>query len=311
MPSQRELESAIRLIDAQTGDEFSTARGSAVLLASKSSARWRSPLVFEIHRMPPNEYPEHITVGHQLMLNIGEPVRLGWLEGSRRRESILGTGELCIQSDGDSNAPRWRDEMTFATASISAAAVEELLGDRAPQRMEPFPKKHCVPNPTAVALARSLAAELASPTEPLYAEALSIAFVLQLLAAHGHRIGRKPLAPRGRLGAEPLRRVTEFAHEHLASSLTLRTLARVADYSPFQFARLFRATTGWSPHQFVLSLRLERACRLLRQPDAKVADVALATGFFDQAHLTNVFRKSFGLTPLAFAKDRNRAQGAP
>jgi AraC family transcriptional regulator len=295
-----EFESAIRLVNVQTGDEFSTANGSAVLLASKSTGVWRSPLVFEVHRMAQNEYPEHTTVGHQLMLNLGGPVRLGWLEEGRRREAILRPGDLCIQSDGDSNAPRWADEMMFATASIAPGAFEELLGEYTPHREDLFPKKHCAPDPTAVAFARSLAAELAAPTEPLYAEALSTAFVLHLLATHAHRIGKKPRAPRGKLSGKQLRLVLDFARENLRS-VTVRSMATVAGYSSFQFSRLFKASTGFSPHQFVLSLRLERAYRLLRDVNAQLADVALATGFYDQAHLTNAFRRAFGVTPSAFA----------
>jgi AraC family transcriptional regulator len=151
------------------------------------------------------------------------------------------------------------------------------------------------------AFARSLAGELASPTESLYAETLSNAFVLHLLAAHGIAPGRKQLAPKGKLGSAQLRMAIELAHAHLGQALTLEAMARVVGYSPFQVARLFKATTGQAPHQFVLSLRLERARRLLRAPGASVAEIALATGFYDQSHLTNAFRRVFGCPPAAYA----------
>jgi AraC family transcriptional regulator len=94
--------------------------------------------------------------------------------------------------------------------------------------------------------------------------------------------------------------VLDLTRESLGS-VTVRSMAGVAGYSPFQFSRLFKASTGLSPHQFVLSLRLERAHRLLREPNAQLANVALATGFYDQAHLTNAFRRAFGVTPSVFA----------
>jgi AraC family transcriptional regulator len=293
-------DSAICLADRETGAAFATATGAAVMLASSSHAGWRSPLIFEIHRMPPGAYDPHTTIGHQLMMNLGGPVRFGWLDRNRRREAWLETGQLCIQSDGDSNAPRWHDELTFATAAIDPSVIDSLLGDRAPARGELFPKRHCVPDARGAQLARALAAELTSPTEPLYAETLSAAFVLHLVEAHGRTRGRKQLTPRGKLGAGQLRAATELVREQLGS-VTVQAMARAAGYSQFQFARLFKATTGWAPHQFVRSLRLERASRLLREPDASVAHVALATGFYDQAHLTNAFRDAFGLTPAVFA----------
>jgi AraC family transcriptional regulator len=292
-------ESEIRLVDPVTDRAYATAIGPAVLLSSGRRA-WRTPLIFEVHRMPPQEYAEHLTVGHQLMLNLGGSVRLGWREGDRRCESTLTTGGLCIQSDGDANAPRWSGELTFATASIPASLVTTLLGDRAATGGEMFPKRHCIDDPIAHAYVRSLTSELCSPTEPLYSETLSYAFVLHLLGLHGHSGGRKQLAPRGKLQAAQLRQVVEFAHERLASDLTVQTMARVAGYSPFQFARLFKATTGLAPYRFVLLLRLERAARLLRDGTA-ISEVALRTGFYDQAHFSNMFRNEFGVTPARFA----------
>lgn len=298
-PTGDTVQSDIRLVDPVTGRAYATAVGEAVLFSSSRRA-WRTPLVFEVHRMPPHDYAEHVTVGHQLMLNLGAPVRLGWREDARRCESILGTGGLCIQSDGDANAPCWSAEMTFATASIPPLLIATLLGDRAPAGTETFPKRHCIDDPIADAYVRALAKELASPTEPLYVEALSHAFVLHLLAVHGRSRGQKQLVPRGKLQAVQLRQVVELVHEQLASDLTIEKMARVAGYSPFQFARLFKATTAMAPHRFVLRLRLERAGRLLRAGVA-ISEVALSTGFYDQAHLSNVFRRELGVTPAQFA----------
>ncbi|MDB4957186.1 MAG: Transcriptional regulator, AraC family [Myxococcales bacterium] len=298
-----EIESSIRLIDSRTGRSSATATGAAVILTSKAQRTWRSPLIFEVHRMASHEYDEHTTVGHQLMINLGGSVRFGWLEGERRHESVLRPEHICIQSDGDSNAPRWRGELLFATASIEPSMIDALLGDRAPPTTEVFPKVHCVPGATAAAFARGLAKELASPTEPLYAETLSLAFVLHLVADYGRMSRHKHLAPKGKLDAVQLRTVIDVAHEHLASDLTLPMLAGAIGYSPFQFARLFKATTGRAPHQFVLSLRLERARRLLAA-EVNLAAVALATGFYDQAHFTNAFRKAHGMTPTAYMSRR-------
>src|ERR1700754_873595 len=124
------MESAIRLRDSSTGSVYPTATGPAVLLSS-SLVSWRSPLVFEVHRMRAHEYEEHVVVGHQLLFNLGAPVRLGWLEEGRRHEGVLEPGAICIQSDGDANAPRWHAPMLFATAAIPAAMVAAAQPERA------------------------------------------------------------------------------------------------------------------------------------------------------------------------------------
>ncbi|WP_169927357.1 helix-turn-helix transcriptional regulator [Labilithrix luteola] len=255
--------------------------------------------------MEPHEYEEHVVVGHQLMLNLGEPVELGWRTESRRHEGTLHTGALCIQSDGVTNAPRWRDTLTFATASIPPSMIEAALGELVRAPSATFIQRHCVPDRQAHEFVTTLAAELASPTEPLFAETLSHAFVLHLLAAHGEAPGRKQLAPKGKLRPAQLRAVLEMMHAELGTSLSLTRMAECAGYSPFQFSRLFKTTTGLPPHAFVLRLRLERARRLLREGDHTPTNVALMTGFYDQSHFTNVFRKAFGMTPKMFASGRH------
>lgn len=94
-------------------------------------------------------------------------------------------------------------------------------------------------------------------------------------------------------------RVRELVEASLGTNLTVADLATAAGLSVAHFAREFRRATGQTPHAFVMSQRLERARRLLvvgRRP----AEVAAATGFADQAHLSRAFRARFGVPPGKF-----------
>jgi len=82
-------------------------------------------------------------------------------------------------------------------------------------------------------------------------------------------------------------------------------LARQIGFSPYHFARLFRQTTGESPHQFVLRQRIERAQRLLAEGGMPLAHVAVESGFADQSHLTRAFKRQLGLTPRAYRRARS------
>jgi AraC family transcriptional regulator len=73
--------------------------------------------------------------------------------------------------------------------------------------------------------------------------------------------------------------------------------------SPHYFVELFRASTGQTPHQFVLTQRIERARRLLANRALSVLDVAVLVGFSDASHFTKVFRRIIGATPSRYRAD--------
>ena len=60
-----------------------------------------------------------------------------------------------------------------------------------------------------------------------------------------------------------------------------------------------------APHRFLLTLRLDHARRLLDAPNAILSDVALRTGFADQAHFTRLFKREFGVTPGALFRNKS------
>jgi AraC family transcriptional regulator len=99
-----------------------------------------------------------------------------------------------------------------------------------------------------------------------------------------------------------LERALGYIHEHLCESFTLTDLARAACISRFHFARLFRASVGSSPMEYVLKARMEAAKRMLVRGDQKIAATAAALGFFDQSHFTRTFRRMTGVSPRAYSR---------
>ena len=142
-----------------------------------------------------------------------------------------------------------------------------------------------------------------APNGALYAETLTIGLALHLLANYGVAKPKMP-APRGKLTSFQLRSVVDFICSQLDRQLSLVTLARCARISPFHFARLFRATLGLPPHQFVLRLRLQRATRLIEARQLTLAEIAIECGFHDQPHLTRTFHKVFRMTPAMYQRTR-------
>lgn len=151
-----------------------------------------------------------------------------------------------------------------------------------------------------LALAREL--ESPSPISPLYAQTAAHMLTVHLLRAYA--VESVLLQERhGGLSPLQIKRITDYVAAYLTHPLSLEELARQIGFSPYHFARLFRETTGESPHQFVLRQRVEYAERLLRNVDLTLAEVAIESGFADQSHLTQTFKRYTGLTPRAFRKN--------
>ena len=142
----------------------------------------------------------------------------------------------------------------------------------------------------AVECARLLAVECdaSDPSTGLYGEGLAIA----LLSACFH--GRPPKENSG-LSVSQLRLVLDFIHEHLDASVSIFQLARLVDLSSSQFARMFKASTGVSPHRYRLNTRIGKAQELLLMKGESLSMVAVATGFADQSHFTRTFKRSLEL----------------
>ena len=118
-----------------------------------------------------------------------------------------------------------------------------------------------------------------------------------LLASHLAR-RRQPLPAIG-LNERQLAAVRELIEDRISEPLPLADLADAAALSVSQFVRQFKASTGETPHRYLVGLRVRHAQRLLRTGTLPIADIAVRCGFSHQEHLTRVMRARLGTTPGA------------
>ncbi|MGZ3275526.1 MAG: helix-turn-helix domain-containing protein [Caulobacteraceae bacterium] len=131
-------------------------------------------------------------------------------------------------------------------------------------------------------------------------------YIAQLLAA---RLVRKhsaqtelPSAPTSRRVEDSIRRVIEHMEGNLAEPLSVQRLERISGLGSRRFSSEFKRVTGMSPHRYLMTLRVERAKRMLQQREP-IAEIAVACGFSHQEHLTNVFRRFTSVTPGAYRRE--------
>jgi AraC-like DNA-binding protein len=100
--------------------------------------------------------------------------------------------------------------------------------------------------------------------------------------------------------ARHLLRAKDLADARYFEPLDVATLAGAARLSPAHFSREFRRTFGESPHQYLLTRRLERAAALLRSTDRSVADICITVGLRSVGSFTTSFHRAFGQSPTAY-----------
>ena len=178
-------------------------------------------------------------------------------------------GAYCLTVDFE---PTWLDQLAAAPCSLLSRPAASA-GDRV--------------SPVCARLRM----ELANPDEltALSIESLAMSLLAELVAAHRESCAPRP--PRW------LRDARALLQEGFARSIGLSALAARVGVHPVHLAAAFRQHYGASVGEHVRRLRVDRACALLACMELPLAEVALATGFSSQSHLTRTFKRLIGATP--------------
>ena len=241
-----------------------------------------------------------------IVLHVDGPVAIDRLNGTRASRCLMPAGGVHLVPGGLELGVRLMGSLSTLHVYVRRAIMEEVAaelqsGDPAhvevpPQFLEPEPALHGL-----LAAARAAIGEDSYGT-PLYVDYLARAIAARLIRRHS---GLAPHAasPEQSSAIVPLvAEAIEYMRAHLASPVSLDDIAVAVGRSPSHVARVFRASLGVPPHQYLLDLRIREARRLLSDTSDSIAEIAFACGFSHQEHLTRMFRRWLNTTPAAYRR---------
>lgn len=227
-------------------------------------------------------------------------------DGRLSREQ-LGPGDISLLTRAVETHWQWQENIEVLHLHLTrelVASVCEQMYDREIEQVT-LRDELRADDPLIHRLALMVAAEAESDAygSRLLVESLGCQLAVHLLRRHADVRFREYHAG-GALSPAMLRQVETYVRARLSEQMSLRDLAGSVALSPYHFARRFREATGTSPHDYVLTQRIDAAQRMLRRTQVPLRDVAAACGFSDQSHLTRVFRKRLGVTPGQIRAER-------
>jgi AraC family transcriptional regulator len=241
---------------------------------------------------------------HGLVLTIRPAERLEVRYEGVRVDRPPAAGSINVIPAGSS--VRWRRQGSMDALfinlepSLVARVAAESFGFDSNQTVLPPLYGLNVPELRSVMLALDAEMRTGGSGGPLLAESLANVITIHLIR-YTTGPGRLKTAADGVLPRHKVGRVIEYIMENLGNNPTLEQMANIVHLSPYHFARQFKAATGFAPHQFVITRRIEQAQHLLRtKGELGLAEVAFRSGFASQSHFCLHFKRIVGLTPRQF-----------
>ncbi|MCR5783043.1 MAG: AraC family transcriptional regulator [Clostridia bacterium] len=97
-------------------------------------------------------------------------------------------------------------------------------------------------------------------------------------------------------------RVREYIEKHYAEKLSLAKMARMANLSESDFGEAFRISTGFTPYDYLLTVRVTEGRRLLLETDLPLKEIAAKAGYSNLKSFSDMFTSKTGMPPSAFRR---------
>jgi AraC family transcriptional regulator len=290
------------------GNEFTGTETHGILSRAGVQVRFNSEglgwtsLYASAQREPPFEGVFAGRPDVLIVLHLDGPAGVTRKLGDNEARRVMAPGALFILPGGTDVGIKLEHALDSLHIYVRKAVLDKVAAELGVPDVELLPRMG-VRDPLIEQLALCVWEHL-ERREPQSAR--QVDYVAQLLAARllrRHSAQSEPqAAPTSRRVEEGIRRVIEHMEANLADPLSVERLERISGLGSRRFSSEFKRITGMSPDRYLITLRVERAKRMLQQRE-RIAEIAVACGFSHQEHLTNVFRRFTSVTPGAYRRD--------
>ena len=242
-----------------------------------------------------------------LHVQLDQPASLEIVEGQRIRQRLL-PDDLCLTPGNWSGSITVLEPSRFLVVRLNEGFMQKALEVPSEVVREVILRRG-FQDPQILHLCQALDAEARAggSSGTLFAESLATALSARLVSNYAAgKFAAKNYS--SKLPPRTLDRIQQFVTANLSEDVKLSDLAALAHLSPFYFSRLFRQTTGLSPHQYLIARRIEKAKELLIHSDSKIVEISRELGYDSQSHFSATFKRMVGAEPQLFRQERKNSR---
>lgn len=102
-----------------------------------------------------------------------------------------------------------------------------------------------------------------------------------------------------------IKTVIDFIYKHFPLKISISEIAEKIGLNPSYLGSIFKKQLGMSPQQFLIQVRMDKACQFMKHPDLTISDIARSVGYDDPLHFSRMFRKLKGMSPSDYRSKHN------
>ncbi|MBP0598064.1 helix-turn-helix transcriptional regulator [Herbaspirillum sp. LeCh32-8] len=242
--------------------------------------------------------------GFLLGISMSQQHRRSIFRGRRGAQHDFARGGIYIRDFSEDYRADIHGAFDFMLVELPPRFFEYAADHAGVQRVSGLATVTGQHDPVLEHLAHALAPALARPDQAsmLFVDQLGIALGTHLLQRYG---GARTVPTVRSTGLSRMHeeRAKQMLLEKVKGNVSIPEIARECNMSASYFLRAFKETTGQTPHQWLMTQRVQRAREFLRDTELPLAEVAVACNFYDQSHFCRVFAQVVGTSPGSWRRN--------